>query len=243
MLDKISIVIPTYNEEKFLPFLLKSIKKEIKNYKNLKNYEIIIADNNSNDKTIEIAKKFNCIITKGGNPAEARNRGAKIAKHDLLFLDSDVVLPKYFLKNFLEKIKKENLDYATCRVEPLIKNKKNKKIESKIRFSFMLKNLGNKIFKNHVSGQCLFVKKQALNSIKGFDETLYLAEEHDLAKRLNKKRFKGFFFYDIFVFCFSRRQEKEGTYRTLIKDIYSEIYRFFKEKIKKPIYKKEYGHY
>ena len=41
---KLSIVIPTLNEEKDLPKLLESIKKQ-----NFKNYEVIIADNNSNN--------------------------------------------------------------------------------------------------------------------------------------------------------------------------------------------------
>ncbi|MEM3374304.1 MAG: glycosyltransferase [Candidatus Woesearchaeota archaeon] len=231
MKRKISIVIPTFNEEKYLPKLLKSIKSQSFN-----DYEIIVADNNSKDKTIQIAKKHNCKITKGGIPSVARNNGAKIAKYDLLFLDSDVILPKDFLKNFLKKIINNDLDYASCRIEPLTN-------KNKIKFSFMLKNIGNKLIPNHTSGQCLFVKKDCFNSINGFDEKLYLAEEHDFVERLNKRKFKGKFFFDTFVYCVPRRQEKEGTYRTLIKDIYSELYRIFIGKIKKPIYKKEYGHY
>ena len=45
----LSIIIPTYNEEEYLPILLESIKKQ-----NFKDYEIIIADANSIDKTREI---------------------------------------------------------------------------------------------------------------------------------------------------------------------------------------------
>ncbi len=53
-MKKISLVIPTKNEEQSLPILL----KEIKNYDELIG-EIIIVDGQSSDKTIEVAKKFN----------------------------------------------------------------------------------------------------------------------------------------------------------------------------------------
>ena len=56
-MKKISLVIPTKNEEQSLPILL----KEIKNYDELIG-EIIIVDGQSSDKTIEVAKKFNCKI-------------------------------------------------------------------------------------------------------------------------------------------------------------------------------------
>ncbi len=107
----LSIILPTYNEEKYLPNLLKSIKKQ-----SYKDYEIIIADS-SKDKTKLIAKKFKCKVVNGGYPPIARNNGAKISKHDLLFLDADVIFKNQnFLKKFLKKIKQNNLDIATCKV-------------------------------------------------------------------------------------------------------------------------------
>ncbi len=227
----LSIIIPTFNEEKFLPSLLDSIKKQY-----IEEYEIIIADNDSNDKTREIAKKYDCKVIKGGKPAKAKNNGAKKAKYNnLLFLDSDVVLPEGFMKKFLDKIIYQKLDFATCRISPLTK-------KSKQVFYYMLKNYGNFIFSGHVSGQCLFVKKALFTKVKGFDEAIFMAEEHELAERLYKNG-KGKFFMDVFIHSYPRRLEKEGTYRTLIKDIYSELYRMFKGNIKHELYKKKYGHY
>ena len=60
----LSIVIPALNEEKYLPLLLESIKRQ-----SFFDYEIILADAGSKDKTIEIAKKYNCVIVGGGLPA------------------------------------------------------------------------------------------------------------------------------------------------------------------------------
>ena len=101
----LSIIIPTLNEEYHLPLLLSSIKEQ---QKDPPDYEIIIADAGSKDKTLEIAKSFGCKITKGGLPAKGRNEGAKIAQGDLLlFLDADTILPENSLKRFLTEFEIE----------------------------------------------------------------------------------------------------------------------------------------
>ncbi|MEN6592532.1 MAG: glycosyltransferase family A protein, partial [Methanobacterium sp.] len=58
---KISIIIPTYNEEEYLPYLLESIKRQ-----DFTDYEVIVADAHSTDKTREIAKSFGAKIVDGG---------------------------------------------------------------------------------------------------------------------------------------------------------------------------------
>ena len=85
---KLSIIIPTYNEENYLPLLLKSIQAQ-----NFSDYEIIIADAGSQDRTREIARDADCRVVDGGLPAVGRNRGAESAQGEyLLFLDADVCL-------------------------------------------------------------------------------------------------------------------------------------------------------
>lgn len=228
----LSIIIPTYNEEKYLPKLLRSIKKQ-----SYKNYEIIIVDS-SKDKTKLIAKKFKCKIVKGGYPPIARNNGAKISKYDLLFLDADVILKdQNFLENFLRKIKQNKLDIATCKVLP-----NSKKLSHKIYY--FIKNYGNKYhYKKHVSGQCLFITKKLFKNINGYDETLLLGEEHDLAQRAIKNNAKCDFFMDLHVYNSPRRIEKEGTIKVLTKGAYSELYRLFVGKVRKKIFTYEFGNH
>ena len=77
-----SIIIPTYNEEEYLPVLLESIKKQ-----DFDDYEVIVADANSTDRTREIAEEYGCIVVDGGLPGVGRNNGARVAKGEyLLFL-------------------------------------------------------------------------------------------------------------------------------------------------------------
>ena len=107
-LPKISIIIPTRNSEKILPICLKGIVNQ--NYSKAK-FEIIIVDNESSDKTVELAKSFGAqVFLVKGPPSQAcvqRNFGAEEAKGDyLLFLDHDMEMSKNLLKNFAEKVSK-----------------------------------------------------------------------------------------------------------------------------------------
>ncbi len=231
----ISIVIPALNEEKFLPVLLDSIKNQT-----YKDYEVIISDTKLSKKTKTIAKKYNCKLVKGCKPPKARNNGAKVAKGDLLFLDADVVMKdKRFLDIFMKKIEEKNLDIACPKILP-----DSNKLSHKIYY--IIKNWGNYLvipFMPHVSGQCLFIKKKLFNKIKGYDETLLLAEEHDLAQRAVKAGAKYKFFMNLSVYNSPRRNVKEGSFKLLTKGIYSELYRFFIVKIRKKIFDYEFGKY
>ena len=85
----VSIVIPTYNSEKTLPLCLESIKKQT--YKNI---EVIIVDNFSKDKTIEIARRYGAkVYIKGPERSTQKNYEALKAKGEFVyFIDSDFIL-------------------------------------------------------------------------------------------------------------------------------------------------------
>ncbi len=91
----ISIIVPTYNEEKCIEENLKSIKNQKTNL----NYEIIVSDCESGDQTVKIAKKYadKIVVSKKRSPAYARNTGALVARGEILiFIDADTkILPDY----------------------------------------------------------------------------------------------------------------------------------------------------
>jgi len=98
----VSINIPTYNSEKTLGKTLRSILSQ--SYKNL---EIMIIDSYSNDKTLEIANKYNIKIVKcRGRLLESRIAGVKASKGDyILLLDSDQILQVTSIKRAVDKMK------------------------------------------------------------------------------------------------------------------------------------------
>lgn len=176
----LSIIIPTYNEEEYLPILLDSIKKQ-----NFNDYEIIIADAHSTDKTREIAESYGCIVVDGGLPAVGRNNGAKVAKGDyLLFLDSDLELTDDYLRNVLYEFKMERAGIAITQMTPL-----SNKIEDKLFHDFAnYFMISVEKIKPHGAG-CygIIAKKELHEKCNGFDENLTFGEDTDYIERLAKQ--------------------------------------------------------
>ena len=98
---KFSVVIPAYNEEKFLPRLLQSIDVARANYSgNADQIEVIVADNDSTDRTAEVAAAHGARVVKVTKRriAAARNGGGHAARGEILcFIDADsAVHPQTF---------------------------------------------------------------------------------------------------------------------------------------------------
>lgn len=88
---KVSIVIPTLNEEKNLPLILKEIKKFFKQRKEY-SHEIIIIDGYSQDKTVEVAKRFGCKVAYDNlGKGSAILKGMKICDGEIIItMDADM---------------------------------------------------------------------------------------------------------------------------------------------------------
>lgn len=96
----VSVVIPVYNEEKYLGKCLESLRNQVE-----KPSEIIIVDNNCSDKTVEIAKEFDVKIIreKKQGITYARNTGFDAAKSEIIArTDADSIPPH----DWIAKIKK-----------------------------------------------------------------------------------------------------------------------------------------
>lgn len=113
----ISLVIPVYNVEKYLIKALGSVQNQT-----FKNFEVIIVDDGSTDKSIDIIKEF-CqnnenfifIAQENKGPASARNKALKVCRGDYIgFMDSDDYLEPEFLESLYNAAVENNADIACC---------------------------------------------------------------------------------------------------------------------------------
>lgn len=229
-----SIIIPTYNEEHYLPLLLKSIKAQT-----LQPKEVIVVDAYSRDKTQQIVKDYGytLIQQKKRGPANARNCGANVASGELLlFLDSDVIISPTFLADTVNEIMERELDAASCLVIPISSKKRD-------MFIHFITNIYIRItekFFIHAPGYCIFAYKKIYEQINGFDESVYLAEDHDFARRAAQIGKFGYInTHKIHVSV--RRLDEEGRWVIFRKYLTSELYMFFQGKIKHRIYDYKFG--
>lgn len=120
----VSVIIPTYNEEKDIVEALKSLQKQ-----SYKNFEVIVVDDGSTDKTIEIVKKFKKVrVIKGQHkgPGFSRNLGAKKAKGKILvFVDADMTFEKNYLKYLVGPILENKDIRGTTHELEIVKNTTN----------------------------------------------------------------------------------------------------------------------
>lgn len=225
----LSIIIPTLNEEDYLPLLLGSIKKQNFN----EDYEIIIADAGSEDRTLEIAKKYGCKIVSGGLPAKGRNEGAKVAKGDLfLFVDSDTILPGYFLEKALKEFKERNLDLAGFFLYPYQGNKFLKFLYN-LFYNWWPALAGEKILP-HASNTIL-VKKKLHQKLGGFDEEIKIGEDHAYAREAAKMGRFGII-RSSSILVLTRRFKYDGWLNTYLKYILCEIFMVLGKNIKSDIF-------
>ncbi len=228
----VSIVIPTLNEGKTLPFLLRSIEHQTMLPK-----EIIVADAFSTDNTRAVAESFKCLLVDGGLPGVGRNSGAKKATQDIiLFLDADVILPPRFLEKTLIEFMEKKLGVATCFVKPQSTNSQDKLIASLWNYYFSI----TKTVYPHACGFCIFIKREIHERIRGFDETIVVAEDIEYIQRASK--FGEFGYLKTQKIPISmRRFTKSGRMKSLLKYIGIELHTMFIGQVRKDIFDYEFG--
>lgn len=181
-----SIVIPTYNEEKHIAQTLKSIR-QIKS----KNYEIIVSDGRSTDRTVKIAEKYAdkvVIEPKRNTIASGRNFGVKYAVGDIIIsMDADVRIPhphKFFdtIRRAL-KDKKVVGAMTTIKVFP-----EERKLEDVIAMRVINDTVR---LVNHFGsfigwGSCQIMKRDAFNKVGGYNENIVSGEDANMYYKLAK---------------------------------------------------------
>ena len=211
---KYSIIIPTLNEEKLLPNILKQLSDQ--ELKKKYDYEIIVSDGGSRDKTVEIAYQYSDMVkihedNKKQNIAEGRNLGAKHANGEIfIFLNGDVLLPgvdnffKYLESNFINS----NYLAMTCfvKVFPEEEMLADKVFHTLFNNYFrLINNLGIGMGR----GECHVIRKNVFERFNGYNEELAAGEDFDLFTKIRRAG-KILFSKDLFIFESPRRYRHLG---------------------------------
>lgn len=176
----ISVIIPAFNEEKYIEKTLKSVQSSAAEYDGP--VEIIVVDNNSTDKTAQVAESMGVKVKfeRRNQIARARNSGAENATGDyLVFVDADTLLEGDILNKVWLNLSSGEVIGGGAWVEP----------DSKGLAFFLFKYVFNYLLalKNVTVGPFLYCDRKAFRCVGGFDEALYAGEEFSLARLLKKE--------------------------------------------------------
>lgn len=183
----VSIVIPAYNEEKYLSLALQSLT----NLQTQKNFEVLVVDNNSSDNTAKVAKDFQdklhikVILEKKQGRGAARKKGFDEAKAQIIVsLDADTQVYPDWLDALTAPL--ENTVAATttsCKITDC------SSLTNAV-FNFMQPKAMAlyRIFSGYywLSGFSFAVLKSVYNKSGGFDPGLQAQEDLDLSFRVAK---------------------------------------------------------
>jgi len=181
MKAKVSIIIPAFNEEKFLPLCLDSISRLNWPKDRL---EMIVIDNGSMDNTCRIAESYGAklLIDKEKKVAGLRNLGARYATGDILaFIDADCVLGENCIANSKKYfIDPEIAVWGGPPVPPVTASWVQK------TWFLMPANAYEYEEREWIGTIDLFVHKNIFEKIGGFNEDLLTCEDVDFCYRVSQ---------------------------------------------------------
>ncbi|HWA05690.1 MAG TPA: glycosyltransferase [Ignavibacteria bacterium] len=212
---KISVIIPTLNEEKLI---VKTLEQFTPLLKEKFNMEIIISDGGSTDGTLSLLTPLVDKIVKAvpgekQNIPQGRNAGAKAASGEFLyFLNADTIVQDtelFFNRTLAAFADKKN--YAlTCRFHVF---PDDVRLSDKMFHGFYNNyvRMLNAIGMGMGRGECQMVRSDIFRKVNGYNELLAAGEDYDLYRRIKKMgNGKIRFLNELLVYESPRRYRKFG---------------------------------
>lgn len=220
---RFSVVIPTLNEEKFIPTLLSSLVGQT-----VRNFDVTVVDGASVDGTVAAARRFMKILPRlkiltvdTPGVSRQRNLGARAGKGEwLVFVDADSALLPHFFERISWYIDQKKPKFFTT----WFKADSDEPAEAIAGF---LGNIGVEaailIERPWAPGPLTVVRRDVFERVGGYDEGATFAEDHDLAMEIYEKGVPFQVFREILYIYSMRRFRREGTLRVLERNLLSAL--------------------
>lgn len=182
----VSVVIPAYNEEKYIDKTLAALKRQAHQGFDV---EVIVADAESRDQTAKVAQSFGVrVLAAGrGSPATARQEGVKASRGELVVcIDADTLPAEAsWLKTLVSPLLR---DAAVVATTGAIATREGGLLD---RFWFnvvvnLFYRINYSLGKTLLQGQSHAFRKRAFEKIGGFNTSLHTGEDFDLGLRLGR---------------------------------------------------------
>ncbi|HSX39896.1 MAG TPA: glycosyltransferase [Candidatus Saccharimonadales bacterium] len=236
-----SIIIPTLNEEKYLPTLLSCIQKQTE-----KEFEVIVVDGKSNDKTIEKTKEFipaienlQILTSEKRNVSFQRNLGAEKALGSyLVFFDADIQIPRGFFHQLKQAIIKKKSVFLTTWVIP-------DSLLEKDNIATAVTNIYSEAAKAmdrpFAGGYCLIIQRDLFFHIGGFDPNIKIGEDHAFTIKCNDAGIKLTILKEPRVILSMRRMRRYGYFTMASRYIRASALGLLRQPIKEAIFEYPMG--
>ena len=203
----ISLITPTYNEQK-------NVRTITKNINLLKPKEVIIVDGNSTDNTRKLLKNFKIIKTQASRGTQLK-KGAKHSKQEwLFFIHADTKLYIENIKDIKCFINKENIHKVGFF---------HLKFNNSSIFAYFISkwaNFRSKVFNMPFGDQCLLINRLYYESIGGYEEINKMEDMEMMLKIPNKNKF----FFNSYIETSFNKYKNNGIFLQSFKNILNQIY-------------------
>jgi glycosyltransferase involved in cell wall biosynthesis len=219
----VSVIVPALNEERYLPGLLEDLARQ-----RSRDFEVIVADAHSRDRTRQIAREAGCLVVDGGLPGAGRNAGARASRGALLlFLDADVRIGPDFVGDAADEFLRRRLAVATCAYDPDVDGEA---IAGIFRlYNWVIQRSPH--LRPGCGGACLLISRRLFEAIGGFDAALKVAEDGELVRRaVRHGRFR--MLRTVRLALSTRRVRAQGTIRFVIRILLTELWLVLRPRIR-----------
>jgi glycosyltransferase involved in cell wall biosynthesis len=217
---KLSLIVPAYNEEDYLPECLRHAMAEIEREQARGPFEIIVVDNASSDRTAAVAANFAGVRVvseaRKGLP-HARQCGFNAARGEILaYIDADTRMPPGWLGRVLDLY--QNKPGVVCVSGPYVYHDLPRFKSALVALYWVMLAKPTYLFTHYMAvGGNFAARRDALDAIGGFDTRIaFYGEDTNIARRLAAAG-RVVFDLSLVMHTSARRLEEEGFVTTAMR--------------------------